>query len=395
VLSPIGSRRWIATLSAMTAVTALSIDMSLPAQPTLATAFDVSSETAQLTLSVFLVAFALAQLVTGSLSDLLGRRPVLLVGLALFALSGVACALSPGIEVLLACRVIQGFGAAAAPVVARAMVRDTQPAAEAAKLLSTMLAALAVAPMIAPVLGSNLLAVFGWRSIFVALAACGIALFALAASSLGETLPRERRTTTRVIDNYAEFFRTPGTRLPMFVSCATFAGQFAYIGDSPFVLIDGYHVSPAHFAYYFAATALALMTGSLSGRSMLRAGRSPRTLLRIGGSLLVTGGVLVFVGTHTGLGLAGFFVPMLVYFLGVGLTAPSATALALEPVPHIAGTGSAAIGSLQMIAGAVAGYETTHLGGSSPRVFASVVLAMGALASVLAFAASRPRSVRS
>jgi DHA1 family bicyclomycin/chloramphenicol resistance-like MFS transporter len=110
--------------------------------------------------------------------------------------------------------------------------------------------------------------------------------------------------------------------------------------------------------------------------------------------LLVTGGVLVFIGTHAGLGLAGFFVPMLVYFLGVGLTAPSATALALEPVPHIAGTGSAAIGSLQMIAGAIAGYETTHLGGSSPRVFAAVVLAMGALASVLAFAASRQQSSR-
>jgi MFS transporter, DHA1 family, multidrug resistance protein len=392
-MSPIGSRRWIATLSAMTAVTALSIDMSLPAQPTLATVFDVPSETAQLTLSVFLIAFAVAQLVTGSLSDALGRRPVLLAGLALFAVSGVACALSPSIEVLLACRVIQGFGAAAAPVVARAMVRDTQPAQQAARLLSTMLAALAVAPMIAPVIGGALLEGFGWRAIFIALAIAGVVLFGLASTSLAETFPVERRSNAGVIANYRAFFRTPGTRLPMFVSCASFAGQFAYVGDSPFVLIDGFGVSPRHFALYFGATALALMIGSLSGRSMLRAGRSPRLLLRIGGSLLLTGGALTFICTHLDLGLVGFFAPMLVYFLGVGLTSPSATALALEPIPHIAGTGSAAIGSLQMFAGAFAGYETAHLGGSSPFVFSDVVVAMGALAAVLAFAASRQQSI--
>src|SRR5262245_62058922 len=116
----IGSARWIATLAAMTAVTALSIDMSLPAQPTLAATFDVESATAQLTLSVFLIGFACAQLITGYLSDAFGRRRVLLSGLALFAISGIACALSPSIEVLIACRALQGIGAAAAPVVARA-----------------------------------------------------------------------------------------------------------------------------------------------------------------------------------------------------------------------------------------------------------------------------------
>jgi len=371
----------------MTGVTALSIDMSLPAQPTLATTFDVPSETAALTLSTFLVAFALAQLVAGSLSDALGRRPVLLAGLALFAVSGVACAASPSIEVLLACRLIQGLGAAAAPTIARAMVRDTQPAAHAARLLSTMLAALALAPMVAPIIGSALLGAFGWRAIFIALGVCGVVLFALAASTLGETLPK--RSTGGLVGNFVTFFRTPGTRLPMFVSCASFAGQFAYISDSPFVLIDGFGVSPGHFALFFAGTALSLMIGSLVGRSLLHRGHGPRLVIRIGGSLLLTGGVLVFACTHAGLGLAGFFAPVVVYFLGIGLTMPSATALALEPVAHIAGTGSAAIGSLQMFSGAIAGYLTTRLGGSSPLVFASVLLAMGALACTLAFAASR------
>ena len=246
----IGSRRWIATLSAMTAVTALSIEMSLPAQPAFARAFGVSRSTAQLTLSLFLVGFAPAQIITGWLSDRIGRRRVMLGGLALFTVSGVACALSPTIELLLASRVIQGVGAAAAPVVARAMVRDTQPGAQSARLLSTMLAALAVAPMIAPVLG----------------------------------------------------------------------------------------------------------------------------------------GVLVVFTHH--FGLAGFHAPMLVYFFGIGLTSPSATALAMEPVPQLAGTASATIGALQMLAGAISGYQTTRIGGSSPSTFALVLLAMGSLAFVLALAAT-------
>jgi DHA1 family bicyclomycin/chloramphenicol resistance-like MFS transporter len=178
----------------------------------------------------------------------------------------------------------------------------------------------------------------------------------------------------------------------MFVSCATFAGQFAYISDSPFVLIDGYGVAPDHFGFYFGGTALALMVGSLGGGAMLRAGRSPRTMLRLGTSLLLAGGLLVVAGTRLGLGLPGFFVPMLVYFLGVGLTTPSATALAMEPVPRLAGTASAAIGSLQMLCGALSGYVTTKLGGSSPRLFAIVVLVMGALAAALAAGASSSRS---
>lgn len=376
----------------MTAVTALSIDMSLPAQPTLATVFDVSSETAQLTLSVFLVAFAAAQLVTGYLSDAVGRRPVLIVGLALYAVSGLACALSPSIEILLACRVVQGFGAAAGPVVARAMVRDTQPAHEAARLLSTMLAVLAIAPMIAPQIGGWLLALFDWHAIFFALAIGGVILVTLAALLLPETHPPGRRLTgglAGLARGFQEFFRTPGTRLPVFVTCATFAGQFAYIGDSPFVMIEGFDVSPRAYAYYFGGTALALMLGAFAGRAMLRAGRSPRLLLRVGTSLLLAGGILVVAGTHGGLGLPGFYVPMLVYFLGVGLTSPSATALAMEPTPHLAGTASAAVGSLQMTSGAIAGYLTTKIGGSSPIVFAYVVIAMALLAFVLAFAATR------
>lgn len=385
---PIGSTRWIVTLAAMTTVIALSIDMSLPAQPTLAAAFHVEDATAGLTLSVFMIGFALAQLVVGYLSDAWGRRRVLLGGLGLFVVAAIACSLAPSIEVLLVCRVLQGIGGSAAPVVARAMVRDTQPAREAARLLSTMLATLAIAPMIAPSIGSVVLAWLGWRAIFATLALCGFVLLVIAHRTLGETLPTERRLVASpmgLVRGYRTFFTTPGTRLPMMISCAMFAGQFAYIADSPFVYLQGFHTSETTFSILFGLTALALMIGSITGGRMLRAGRSPGAMVVIGTSILVFGGIAVTIGTRwTGFGIAGFLVPLIIYFFGVGLAQPSATAMALEPLPHLAGTASAAIGFFTMTAGALAGYGTTKLGGSDPHAFARVVAAMALLAATLA-----------
>ncbi|CAN5734766.1 multidrug effflux MFS transporter [soil metagenome] len=394
----IGSTRWIVTLAAMTAVIALSIDMSLPAQPTLAATFHVEDATAGLTLSVFMIGFAIAQLIVGYLSDAWGRRRVLIAGLGLFSISAIACALSPSIEVLLVFRVLQGIGGSAAPVVARAMVRDTQPGQQAARLLSTMLATLAIAPMIAPSIGSLLLATLGWRAIFATLAICGFVLMRVAHQTLSETLPAERRLTASprgLVRGFRTFFTTPGTRLPMLISCAAFAGQFAYIADSPFVYMDGYQVSSTTFSILFGLTALALMLGSITGGRMLHAGRSPGAMIVIGTSLLVFGGIAVTIGTRSSVfGISGFLVPMVIYFFGVGLASPSAMAMALEPVPHIAGTASAAIGFLTMTSGALAGYGTTKLGGSDPQAFAEVVVVMAFVAAALAGSAAWLRTRR-
>ncbi len=382
----------------MTAVIALSIDMSLPAQPVLARVFEISSETAQLNLSLFMIGFAVAQLLVGYLSDVWGRRRVLLGGLALFSVSAIACAMSPSIEVLLVCRTLQGIGGSAAPVVARAMVRDTQPAAQAARLLSTMLATLAIAPMIAPSIGGVMLDSFSWRAIFATLAAAGLALMAIAHLTLTETLPTERRlvgTPAGLVRGFATFFSTPGTKLPLLIGCASFAGQFAYIANSPFVLMHGYGVSTEAFGIYFGATAFALMLGSLTGSRMLRGGGSPNIMIVTGTTILLVGGVLVTIGTHVEeLGIAGFLAPMILYFFGVGISGPSATALALEPVAHIAGTASAAIGFLTMISGALSGYLTTRIGGTDPRIFALVVTVMGAIAWAVAIATALLRRRR-
>jgi DHA1 family bicyclomycin/chloramphenicol resistance-like MFS transporter len=383
----IPSTRWIFTLAVLTGVTALSIDMSLPAQPTLARELGVSSHTSQLTLSLFLAGYAVGQVIFGFASDSFGRRRILLAGLTLFTVAGVSCVLSSSIEPLLASRVVQGFGAAAAPVVTRAMVRDTQPAGSAARILSTIMAVLAIAPMVAPLAGGWLLAHLGWHSIFATLAIVGVLFTAMSALTLSETLPVDRRAPfapAAVVAGFARFFRAPGTLVPTALVCLSFAGQFAFISDSPFVLIDGYGVSPGRYGVYFAAVALALMAGSVLGRRLL-VRWAPSRVLVTGALTLSAGGFAVAASVRfAGLGPIGLVAPMVIYFVGLGLTGPSATAIAMDPVPEIAGTASATIGCLQMLSGAVSGFVTTRAGGSDPRVLGDIEAAVGLAAAALA-----------
>lgn len=390
-----GSPRWVVTLSILLGTTALSIDMSLPAQPAMARDLGVTSDVAQLTLSLFLAGYALGQIALGYASDALGRRRVLLAGLGLYTVAGVACAASQGIVPLLLARLAQGAGGAAAPVVTRAMVRDTQPAASAARIMSTMMAVLAVAPMIAPLLGGALLGWRGWHAIFAAHAAIGVAFTTLAAVSLRETLPAARRAKLEpraIAAGFARFFRARGTILPTLLVCVSFTGQFAYIADSPFVLIEGYGIPPSRYGFYFAWAALALMAGSMLGRWLLRR-LPPSTLLVVGGTTLGAGGLLVAASVHLGsFGAVGLVAPMVVYFVGIGLTGPSATAIAMDPVPEIAGTASSVIGCLQMLSGALSGFVATRLGGSDPRVLANIEAAVGLVAvALVAFRPSRAR----
>ena len=391
----VGSARWVFSLAVLTAVTALSIDMSLPAQPAIARDLGVSADVAQLTLSLFLVGYALGQVLFGYLSDAFGRRPSLVTGLAIFTLAGAACAACHAIAPLLCCRVVQGFGAAAGPVVARAMVRDTQPASSAARILSAIMAMLAIAPMVAPLAGAWLLGHLGWPAIFGTHAVLGIAFTTMAASTLPETLPFERRTPLaerKIAASFGKFFRAPGTLAPTALVCLSFAGQFAFISDSPFVLIEGFGIPADRFGFYFGATALALMAGSMIGGRLLRR-RRPIQVLALGGATLCLGGLSVGVGVHLPrFGALGLVVPMVVYFVGLGLSGPSATALAMDPVPAIAGTASATLGFLQMLSGALAGYATTRLGGSDPHVLGNVDACVGLVGGIVVAVLARRKT---
>ncbi|WP_394828368.1 multidrug effflux MFS transporter [Pendulispora albinea] len=390
----VGSPRWIGSLAALTGMTALSIDMSLPAQPTLMREFGVGSDRTQLTLSLFLLGYAIGQLIVGYVSDALGRRRLLLAGLAVFSLAGLACAITTNLSVLIALRFVQGTGAASGTVIARAMVRDTHAGSEAARLFATMTAVLCLAPMLAPIVGGFLLVHLGWRAIFTTLGLCGIALGVMTALSLEETLAERRPLALGAIaSSVGRFFRTRGTRGPSAVIALSFAAQFAFISGSPFVLIDGYKVEPSHYGFYFGATALALMAGSAAGGRLLKTGRPTRRVVTLGGlTLFVAALALAALVQVPAAGVLGLMVPVVGCFVGIGLVVPSSAAMAMEPVPEIAGTASALIGFLQMVAGSVSGYVIAKIGGSNPRTLGLQVAILALACAAMVF---RPRRASS
>ncbi|WP_394840858.1 multidrug effflux MFS transporter [Pendulispora brunnea] len=375
-------------MSALIAITALAIDMSLPAQPTLVREFRTISDHAQLTLSVFLMGYAMGQPIAGYLADARGRRGVLLTGLVVFSLAGFACAASTSLRLLIAWRFVQGLGAASGTVVAQAMVRDTHTEAGAARVFARMIAILALAPTLAPLVGGQLLAYAGWRAIFVTLGLCGAVLAALSALTLNETLEaRHPPSLGGMATGMLQFVRTPATRLPACIVALSFACQFAFISASPFVLLEGYRVHPSHFAIYFGATAVALMLGSAWGARLLGKGLAPRHVVAFGAYALLGGGLLALALVHApATGALGLVLPMLACFFGLGLMSPSATAMAMAPVPAIAGTASAILGLLEMSAGSLSGYLNAKIGGADARILALQIACLAVACTAITFA---------
>lgn len=368
-------------LAALTGLTALSIDMSLPAMPQLQRSFGAGVGAVQLTLSLFLVGFAAGQLVCGVVADRIGRRPVLLGGLALFALAGLACAASPSLPVLIGLRLVQGVGASVGPILARAIVRDCFAPREASGVLSQITQVMIAAPIVAPTLGALLLLAFGWPAIFVVLGGAGVLLWLAAWHRLPETLPAAVREAERVplLRSYAAVLTHPDSLRHGLTICFSYAGMFAYISGSPFVLIEALGVPRSLFGVLFALPALALMAGATLNRRLVR--RVLPALLLRRGVLLVAGAGLVLLalgGTGTG-GVAGVMVPMMAYMLGMGLVQPNATAAALASHGRMAGVTSSLIGSAQTAAGAVSGSIVGAFYDHTPRSLAVVVAAAGVL----------------
>jgi DHA1 family bicyclomycin/chloramphenicol resistance-like MFS transporter len=390
------SRLFIVLLGSLTAMTALSIDMSLPALPLLTGVLHLTAERAQLTLSLFLVGFAVGQLVVGPASDRFGRRPVLLWGIFAFALAGFGCALCRSGEALIALRFVQGAAASVGPVLGRAVVRDHFSAGQAAALLSSLIVVLAVAPLLAPLIGARLLAHFDWHAIFWVLGGAGVVLFALVAIFLGESLPVRDAGALgprRLAGHVGAFLGNRACLAHAGVIFFVFGAQFSYISGSPFVVIDVFGVPREHFGYFFGATAACLMIGAGVNRRLLARVASAQ-LLRIGLWVVAGSGALLAAAALAGGGLAALFAPLLVFFFGLGLVNPNATAAALEPMPHVAGVASSVLGVFQMVGGAVAGWAVSRLYDHSARPMALAVALLGAVALLVHAALAKPAKRR-
>ncbi|RYG45292.1 Bcr/CflA family efflux MFS transporter [bacterium] len=370
-------------LAALTALTALSIDMSLPAMPRLKEIFGSTEGMIQLTLSLFMLGYSVGQLVCGPLSDRVGRRPVLLGGLAVFALAGFGCAIAPSLPVLIALRLVQGMGASVGAILGRAIVRDKFEGREASGVMSQITQVMILAPLVAPTLGGYLLQAFGWHSIFLFLGIAGLAVASLSFAKLPETI-RQRRTESgyvgQVFRGFGQALAHRSTRRHVLTTMFASAGMFSYISGSPFVIIGVFKVPEGQFGMVFSLTAAALMVGATLNRRLLSIWE-PTRLLRFGVSIVAAAASLLILCTAFQWGgIYGVMGPMMVYLFGLGMVMPNASAAAMEPHPHMAGLVSSLMGGLQTLAGAVAGFAVGSFFDGTTRSLGFTAGAMGLLA---------------
>lgn len=366
-------------LTALVAFGPLSTDLYLPSLPTLVTVFGTDVATVQLTLSVFLVGFAVSQLVYGPLSDRFGRRPALLGGVAIYLAASVACALADDIGELIAGRFFQALGACCGPVVGRAVVRDLFGRDHAATVLAYMTMAMSLAPAVGPILGGVLTEWLGWRANFALLATFGAVVLAATWAGLPESNTRrddEALRPGRLLSNYLLLLRDRTYAGYVLIVAGTYSGIFAFISGSSFVLIDRLHLSPAVYGASFGTVVLGYMLGSfLAGRLSGRHGGW--RMIRAGTALSAAGGLLGAALAAAGvLHLAAVAVPMFLFMVGAGLTLPNAMAGAIGPYPLMAGLASSLLGFMQMAGAALVGLAVGHLhSGTALPMMGSIALA--------------------
>jgi DHA1 family bicyclomycin/chloramphenicol resistance-like MFS transporter len=289
------------TLTGLVAMMAVSTDLYLPAIPQLIENLGASTSQGQLTLSIFLMGFAVGQLFYGSISDRYGRKPVLYLGLGVYLFATVACIVAPDIDSLIAARFIQGLGAASAPVLARAMVVDSHNRIDAARIMASIAGAMALIPAIAPVFGSWLLYFFDWRSHFVLLLVLGVLTF-IGVTRLQESCKTIGAEVLKLNSVFSQFSLCLGSRSFVgFTLCggATYAAMFCYISTSSFLVIGLLGLAPEYFGYTFMVVVFGYITGAMTS-SRLVGRRGLIRVLALGQLIGLLAAALLLVRTGTG-----------------------------------------------------------------------------------------------
>ena len=369
-----------ALLAGLSAVGPLTTDMYLPSLPDIARALDASTAQVQLTISTYLIGFAVGQIVYGPVSDRHGRKPVLLAAIALYCVASLACALATSIHMLITARAVQAFGGSGGIVLARAMVRDLYSGARAGRELSVIGAVMALAPVLAPVAGGALQTGFGWRSVFFTLVAAGVAGAGVVWWLLPETLAErtaEPVSPSSIGRSYRVVARNPAYLAYLGLATACFAGLFAWISGASFVLQDLYGLSPFAFGLAFAVGSVGYMTGSTLSAQLTR-WLGLDGIIGIGGVLVTTGGLGMTAAVALGFtSAASLVVPMAVYLAGMGMVLPQSLAGAMTPFPERAGAASSLLGFVQQSVAAVCGAIVGVLLGQSAWPLAVSVAVAG------------------
>jgi DHA1 family bicyclomycin/chloramphenicol resistance-like MFS transporter len=379
--------RLIVILGSLSAFAPLSIDMYLPAFPGISADLRAGPSAVQLTLTTCLVGLALGQLVAGPLSDTLGRRRPLLVGLIVYTVLSAACVAVPSVYVLVGLRFFQGLGGSAGLVIAAAAVRDRYAGVAMARFLSTLTLVTGLAPILAPMVGGQLLRLVSWRGVFVVLTAIGAALLLACYFWFDESLPPERRHAGGLGATMRSFGRLLADRSFTGYALAGglgFAAMFSYISGSSFVLQDIYGLTPQQFGLVFGGNALGLVIASQANRWLVDR-FPPRRVLAGGLCVCLAGGVLLVGAVLGNWGLPAILPGLFCVVASIGVITPNARALAMVGYPDLAGTASALVGALLFAIGGLVA-PLIGVGGTTTALPMATVIAALAAGALLVFA---------
>ena len=382
----------LALLALLSAFTPLSIDMYLPALPVITVDLHGTAGDIQLTLSAFMIAFGLGQIFYGPAGDRFGRRPVILGGLCVYVLTSIGCAFAGEAMQLVLLRLFQGLAACGGVVLARTMVRDLAEREHAARAMSLMMACTSIAPMLAPLIGGQVLWFLGWRAIFWVLAGIGLMALVMSYFRLPETLRPEYRqplVLSSILRRFGELVRHRAFMGYAFTTSFMFSALLSFLSGSPFVFIERYGIAPRNYGLIFGGMVVFMTIGSLLNARFVRHLGSGKILryavivpLLCGIASLVLGQIEARYGTIGMWPIVACFAPQIAT---ISLIGPNSMALALQRYPHMAGTASSLMGVMQFGIGSLFG---AAVGQTYDGTIGPMTVAMG-LAGILCFVANR------
>jgi len=384
-LSSTEYRRLAVILGALTAVGPLAIDMYLPGLPTIGREFGVDAAATQVSLASYFAGVAVGQAFYGPLSDAVGRKPALYFGLVVFILSSIGCAWADSVSTLVLFRFLQALGGCAPIVIPRAIVRDYFDQVGSIRMLSMLMLVMGLAPILAPLIGGQLLVNFGWRSVFWVLATYAVVWLVLVAFLLPESLPIERRRrqpASVVLSTYLRLLLDRTYICYVLSGALIFAGLLTYVSGSPYVFIELFHVSPERYGLYFGVNACGIMAASQTNR-WLATRVEARRIVGVVLSVAMAASLVLLFDAYSGFGgFAGILIPLFCYIACHGFVLPNTTALAMAPHGKVAGSASALLGTVQFVLASLTGGLVAALANGTPVPLAAVIAACGVAAFV-------------
>lgn len=387
---------YVLVLGALTALGPFTVDLYLPAFPVLQSELGVSAAAVQLTLTGTMIGFGFGQLIVGPWSDKVGRRLPLILSTVLHIAASVGAAFAPDIVWLSVFRLLQGFGAAAGGVVAMAMVRDLFGGKPLVRMLSRLALVNGLAPVLAPVIGSQLLNVMDWRGIFVVLAVYGLVVVLAVAFLIVETLPESRRHVaghSTLRDRYAALFRDRVYLGAAILGGMTFTGLFGYLSTSSFLFQEVYAFTAQQYGMLFAVNSIGIIIGVQTSSRLMRGTVQPQWILAITTVVHLSMAVAIMVLDSSGAGFWGTAIPLWIYILACGFSFPAVQVLALAHHGAEAGTAASLLGALNFGLAGLISPLIGLMGVGSAVPMAIVMVAAAVIAIAALWLLIRPRTV--